>query len=136
MTQLSLYFLLTFMFLGGSLSRNAHGKDVSAGQYVVVAMAADTQSAVIRDPSGIPHLLRVGDLLAEGHWRLLSVSADALKLRAVEGLRGEVVELQLHEGNDFDSTTLDASLSDARDPVFRAERMIQRKPVASPSKRD
>lgn len=122
--------------LGGLFASNAQAQQHIEGKYIVVAIAVDIQSVVIRDPSGHTRLYGIGDRLFESQWRLLSTSSDGLELQAMDRLHGSVVNLQLRAGESFDPQMLSASLQREGEPLYRTEQMIQRKAVGSSAERN
>ncbi len=136
MPRIALHFILTCLCLGGLLDSSTQAQERPSGQYLVLAIAADIQSVVIRDPSGHTRLFGIGEQLPESPWRLISTSTDALELQATERLHGSVVNLRLRAGDSFDPQTLSASLRREGEPLYRAERMIQRKTVGPSAERN
>lgn len=136
MPRFTLHLILAYLWLGGFYVSSSQAQGLSSGQYLVLAVAADIQSIVIRDPSGHSRLYRIGDLLPDGQWRVISTSSDALELQATKRLHGNVVNLRLRAGDAFDPQTLSASLRREGEPLYSAERMFQRKPARSTPERN
>ena len=131
MPNIFLHLIRASLCLGGLFASNAQAQQHMDGKYIVVAIAVDIQSVVIRDPSGHTRLYGVGDRLLESQWRLLSTSSGGLELQAMERLHGSVVNLRLRAGDAFDPQTLSTSLQREGEPLYGAERMVQRKTAKS-----
>jgi hypothetical protein len=136
MPRLSLTIAIVCLWVGGPGFGIASAQEPAARRYAVVAIAADIQLAIIRDSRGNAHRYRLGDKLPEGGWRLVSLGAGSLGLRSEMRLRGREVDLQLREGDTFDPLAMRASLEREAEPVYRVERMVQRKPAGKRAGRD
>ncbi len=136
MSRIFLHRIFVLFCLSGLISPNVDGQQHLSDKYVVVAIANDIQSALIRGPSGHIDLYRIGDRLRESEWRMISTSAGALELQATERLHGMAVNLRLRTGDAFDQKTLSASLQHVAEPLYRTEQMIQRKAVGSSAERN
>ena len=106
MLRFAMKCVLASSCMGGLFDARAHAQEPSDSQYVVVAMASDIQSAVLRDPLGNVRRFGAGDMLAEGGWRLISVGADSVILRAEMQLQGRQVELRLRLGDSLSNSRL------------------------------
>ncbi|MBL0164398.1 MAG: hypothetical protein IPP82_12370 [Xanthomonadales bacterium] len=136
MPRFALYSILATFCLGALVDSGTQAQERSSGQYLVLAIAVDVQSAVLRDPSGNTHLYGIGDLLPGGQWRVISASSFSLELQAADRLHGSVVNLRLRAGDAFDPQTLSASLQREGEPLYGAERMVQRKTAKSSPERN
>lgn len=129
-------FTLASFFSTGSFVSGIRAQEPDGGQYVVVAVAADIQSAVLRDSLGNVRRYGNGDTLTEAEWRVISIRAEYVNLRSEMRLQGRQVELQLREGDRFDPSTMSATIRREGEPVYSVERMVPEDSSARRSKKD
>lgn len=92
--------------------------------YSVVALAPDTHSVVLNDPSGHSIQLHVGEMVSPTSWRVERVGAAKLLLRATQALGGQAVLLEMKRNEVVDLDALQQGLVADGDPIYRADIQI------------